>query len=606
MFRRTVEPHGTSGGPLTPWLVVICAWSAIAAIWLAWVAGRIATATTGHPSAGPDFGAAFVGGLLRQDWSTLWPATSPWLVLVVYLALVAAAAALVWVGWTWWLRVRPLGDDPLPSLADNRAVASLTLPQVAAKAKRLRPSLAATPASLIRPGEAGIALGAHTPGRMLGRTRKGQILYASLEDVIIAVMAPRAGKTTALTAPGILDAPGAVLATSNKPDVWTTTAAAREPKGTVWVFDPQAITHANRTWWWNPLTLTDSWEEAFRLADHFVSQIRHDSRGEDFWALAAQDLLTCFILAAARSGGTLADVQAWLADVTAREPARILAQHGFHGAARSVAGRQAGAPETRDGVYETARTAASCLSDPQIMAWVTPSKPDVPALDVTRFPESNDTLYLLSKDGAGSAAPLVAGLTDQVLRAAVRAAEMRGGRLDPPLLCVLDEAANICKISDLPQLYSHFGSRGILPITILQSYPQGARVWGEQGMAALWSAATIKIIGAGIDDAKLAEDLSRLVGEHDVPVGSRTRDGSGIASWQTSIQRRRILEPAQIRAIQRGHALVFATGIPAAMIRLLPWYTGPHAAQLEHAAAVATEAITRRAQADYNPPGGTR
>jgi hypothetical protein len=41
MFRRPVEPHGTSGGPLTPWLVVICAWSAIAAIWLAWVAAGV-------------------------------------------------------------------------------------------------------------------------------------------------------------------------------------------------------------------------------------------------------------------------------------------------------------------------------------------------------------------------------------------------------------------------------------------------------------------------------------------------------------------------------------------------------------------------------------
>lgn len=33
-----------------------------------------------------------------------------------------------------------------------------------------------------------------------------------------------------------------------------------------------------------------------------------------------------------------------------------------------------------------------------------------------------------------------------------------------------DEAANICRISDLPELYSHLGSRGITPITILQSY----------------------------------------------------------------------------------------------------------------------------------------
>ena len=50
---------------------------------------------------------------------------------------------------------------------------------------------------------------------------------------------------------------------------------------------------------------------------------------------------------------------------------------------------------------------------------------------------------------------------------ATRLAERRGGRLDPPMVAVLDEAANICKIADLPQLYSHLGSRGIIPVTIL-------------------------------------------------------------------------------------------------------------------------------------------
>jgi hypothetical protein len=79
------------------------------------------------------------------------------------------------------------------------------------------------------------------------------------------------------------------------------------------------------------------------------------------------------------------------------------------------------------------------------MAWVTPPATPLPTLDVTRFPDTTDTLYLLSKDGAGSASPLVAALTDQVLRAAVKTAETRGGRLDRPLLAVLDEAANICK-----------------------------------------------------------------------------------------------------------------------------------------------------------------
>jgi len=80
--------------------------------------------------------------------------------------------------------------------------------------------------------------------------------------------------------------------------------------------------------------------------------------------------------------------------------------------------------------------------------------------------------------------------------------------LDPPLLCVLDEAANVCKIRNLPELYSHLGSRSIVPMTILQSYKQAELVWGATGAEVLWSAATVKLVGAGLDDPRLAEDLS--------------------------------------------------------------------------------------------------
>jgi hypothetical protein len=39
-----------------------------------------------------------------------------------------------------------------------------------------------------------------------------------------------------------------------------------------------------------------------------------------------------------------------------------------------AAGTQHGAPETRDGIYQTARTAAKCLNDEDIMRWVTPPR----------------------------------------------------------------------------------------------------------------------------------------------------------------------------------------------------------------------------------------
>ncbi len=204
------------------------------------------------------------------------------------------------------------------------------------------------------------------------------------------------------------------------------------------------------------------------------------------------------------------------------------------------------------GIYETARTAAQALRDPAIMAWVTPD-PHLPALDPASFAGSTDTVYAMSKDGGGSAAPLVAALVDALFTAGTHRAEAAAGRLDPPLVAVLDEAANVARIGDLPQLYSHLGSRGLIPITILQSYRQGAGVWGDTGMDTLWSAATIKVIGAGIDDPKLAEDISKLIGEHDVTVRSTSHGRDHSTSH--SLRRQRILPPEAIRALPRGQAL---------------------------------------------------
>jgi type IV secretory pathway TraG/TraD family ATPase VirD4 len=96
-------------------------------------------------------------------------------------------------------------------------------------------------------------------------------------------------------------------------------------------------------------------------------------------------------------------------------------------------------------------------------------------------------------------------------------------------------------------------------VTILQSYQQSVTVWGEPGMAALWGAATRKVIGAGIDDPRLARDLATLVGLHDVPVRSASY-GDGRASEQISLRRQNILQAADIRALPSGTALLLATG----------------------------------------------
>lgn len=555
---------------------------------LTWVSGNLGNLCTGDGS-----WATFHATAAVVRPRVLWPGLGPlallvWVRIVPGLATLAIAATAVAA----WLRTRNPGNG----LAPRAELAPLLAKGVAVRAQALRPSLAGRSWKEVAPDDRGLLLGTRSPGRVEVR--------ASWEDVLLAIMAPRSGKTSALAVPLILAAPGPVLLTSNKAanDAFTATFDARAGVGRVWTFDPQQIAHHPRRMWWDILADARDFAGAKRLAGHFLAASVDESRGSDFWSTAAANTLAALFLAAASHRRPVTDVLVWLASPADRSPVDLLADAGHDAVAAQLRGTVSGATETRDGIYETARQYASCLLDPEVAAWVIPDK-EVPQFDPFAFATSRDTLYLLSKEGGASAKAVVAAAADAVMRAAVTVAEGSGGRLDPPALCVLDEAANVCHITDLPDLYSHLGSRGVIPVAILQSYRQGQKVWGEAGMDALWSAATIKIIGSGIDDADFADRLSRLIGDHDVPTTSVTDSASG-RSTSVGTRTERILPPDAIRALAKGKALLFATGIRPAQLTLTPWYQGPAAKVIASASRAATAAITERARARTAGPDG--
>jgi type IV secretory pathway TraG/TraD family ATPase VirD4 len=589
--RPSIAPGGSAAG----WAILIVTWGVLALLDIVWAAATIAAKLTGGRA--QPFGIKFVKNIMNGSAHRDWPHTPTGAVIAVGIVLAALAVTLVVAVWRLAVRLRPAPGDPVAALARNPRMRTLTRLPAARAAIALRRSLAAADPRSVRPADAGLELGRLLrPGR---QAATGPAVFASWEDTVVAFMAPRSGKTTAQAIPFVLSAPGAVIATSNKADLWAATAALRGAGtgGQVWLFDPQQITHQPQNWWWDPLAGLATVEDAHRLAGHFVLTVADEHR-RDLWGPAAQDLLAALFLAAATSGHTLHDVAGWLTEPAVPTPIELLATTGFTAMAASLRGAQNGATETRDGIYQTARTAAKAMTDPGIMAWVTPPRHGgLPVFDPDAFAASRDTLYLLSKSRS-AAAPLIAALSDTAMRAAERRAERLGGRLDPPMVVPLDEAANICRIADLPDLYSHLGSRGITPVTILQSYEQGVTVWGEHGMATLWGAATKKIIGAGVDSPRLARDLATLVGQHDVPV--RTLNyGDGRVSESVSLRRQDILEPAAIRALPPGTALLLATGIKPALIHLTPWYAGPRAAEITRACETALAQIRDRAiQAD--------
>jgi type IV secretory pathway TraG/TraD family ATPase VirD4 len=127
-------------------------------------------------------------------------------------------------------------------------------------------------------------------------------------------------------------------------------------------------------------------------------------------------------------------------------------------------------------------------------------------------------------------------------------------------------------------------------------------VWGETGMRALLGAATVKLVGSGIDDASFAEDLSRLIGDHDVTTVS-TSSGDGRTSRSRSVRQQRILPAAAIRALPKGQALVWLTGSKVALVRTLPWYAGPRAAEISARVRDAEARITAAAAAASTAAG---
>ena len=95
---------------------------------------------------------------------------------------------------------------------------------------------------------------------------------------------------------------------------------------------------------------------------------------------------------------------------------------------------------------------------------------------------------------------------------------------------MLDEAANICRWAQLPGLYTHYGSRGIPLLTLLQGWSQGVEVWGAAGMAKLWSAANVKLFGGGVDEEPFLAQLEKLIGDYNRMTASPTVQHGGPAT----------------------------------------------------------------------------
>ncbi|MCH0542657.1 type IV secretory system conjugative DNA transfer family protein [Streptomyces sp. MUM 203J] len=530
----------------------------------AWLAARLGAPLADAP-APPGDPFSFTVALAKGDYA--WPGTAA-TVIAVGESLLLALAAYGVVRLRRKAKSKPKVDKAAQHLAKGEELGKLSLKGATATAQRL-------------------GVQGNVPGVFIGRSVRGrQPLFGSFEDMHIDIWGPRTGKTTRRAIPAILDGPGAVLVTSNKRDIVDATRGPRQARGPVWVFDPQQVATEAPSWWWNPLSYVTDVSKARKMADHFASGSRDANAATDaFFDPAGQDLLANLLLAAATADAPVTQIYSWLANPKDDTPERILRGAGHTMPADALNGVITAPDKQRSGIYGVAQQMASCLINPEVNKWVTPlGEGDTrPRFDPHEFVRTGGTLYSLSREGSDSAGPLVTALTVAVVEAAEEyATTQRGGRLPLPLVGVLDEAANVCRWRALPDLYSHYGSRGIVLMTILQSWAQGVEVWGDRGMEKLWSAANVRVYGGGVSDTRFLGDLSDLAGEYELREYSTTRESehghwSGNRTMNESVRRERVLQVSDLGSMPPGRALVLASGTKPVLVETVPWWEGPHA-----------------------------
>ena len=530
------------------------------------LAGSIAAFLTGHPQ--PTAGITDGLGVLTApaDPGTVLgtPDLNPfayWAVVVLLLGILATAALFVFRA----IRAARSTTNPnhLTGTASGAEIARVASPRALVKrARTLRPSVTGKP----EPGDVGYLLG----------TSKGGQVWATVEDSILLVGPPRSGKGLFVLINSILDAPGAVITTSTRPDNLTATLRARERKGPVAVFDPQQLAPG--------LSAGMRWSPVRGCQDPLTAMIRAKGlatatgfggvQDAGFWEGKTTAAIQALLHAAALDGRDARTLYQWALNPTlAGDAVRVLSAHpgAADGWADSLDAMVQADPRTRDSIWQGVSLALASLADPRVLDAVSPAPGE--EFDPEPFLRDGGTLYLLATGaGAGASAALVAAFIEDLLEAARKiAARSPGARMDPPLLLALDEIGNLSPLPSLPTLMAEGGGTGITTLPVLQSLAQAREKWGENNANAIWDASIVKIILGGASNSRDLQDLSTLIGDRDETTDSVTTDAYGSHSTQRSVRRLPILPPDVLRTLPFGTGVVMLRTARPIITNLRAW-----------------------------------
>ncbi len=551
---------------------------------LLWLGGQVASVLTGNGfAAGPVTAGALAILAHREDpaaaWHSVMPAASTyWWINVVAIGSLVAVTVVVVVKVRGGARRRGLVAEleSRPGMAASREIrAAVGAGRLRRSASELRPSLAGR----IMPRDLGWCWG----------TARGVAVWTSVRDSVVLLGPSGAGKGVYVVNNRILDAPGAVVATSTRPDVLSVTITQRRAIGPVAVMATDgSMDGLPEVVRWSPIQGCRDGRVAAARAQVLAAGSSSGVEDASFWQGWTEKVIKTLLHAAAWSNTGIDDLWRWSQSaVAARSALAVL--YDLEGRDAGAGGRiEPGWADTlaqvvdgddkfRGNVWAGVGKALAGLDLYSVRRRFDPRPRE--NFDARTFLATNGTLYLLA-EADDPASRLLQCLVADITRTAKDLADHSArSRLDPPLTLVLDEIANWAPLPALPTYVSAYGGSGVVTIAVIQSRAQMARSWGSDAAKAIWDSATITGILGGVTDAENLRDFAAIAGDRDeTSWQASTGNGEGLLglgsarSFSEQTRTRAVLTTGEIRGLPEGTMLMFYKAVDPMLVRMTAYY----------------------------------
>lgn len=363
----------------------------------------------------------------------------------------------------------------------------------------------------------------------LGRDNFGGY-WVPLNSVVTRLAAARSGKSVAM-ASRIVDHRGPAVVTSVRKDLLLLTAQLRARRGQLFIFNPGDIAHLASNLKWSVLSGCTDMSTAERRATQLIGQAAN-SEERDYWNDQAWRVLAPLMYAAAHAKLPMRAVQRWIAagaqeakdarleivEILMKTPEGGAQVHNLNQFFSMVGPGD----RTRLSITNTIAQVLKWLGNPR-MAALGDAQGDGLFNIRQDLLDTAATVYILGAENRTSSALTGCLVAEIVYQATQYAETLPPGKLTPPMLLSLDEAALTIPGQSLPEWTTYLGGSGITLDIGAQQRSRLDMVWGEKGRQTILGNSSAVLVGAGCNDPRELQDYELMSGKRDVP----QRDAKG-------------------------------------------------------------------------------